>query len=289
MKRKWHFCLRVFVIALMIFAAVLAYFYFTSKKVTVTSYIAEVSIDKPIRIVQLTDLHNVEFGENNCDLIELVKAQYPDLIVMTGDMINREDENLAIVNALISNLVEIAPVYYGYGNHEYDWESNWGRDLHEELSDVGAIVLNNEFVDINVNEKRLRLAGYMGYYWQPHMLTKDKEQQEVEREFYGEFQNTDRYKILLNHIPTQWLDWEYIDRCHVNLVFSGHYHGGLIRIPFIERGLYAPYVGWFPPYTKGIYTGTEATCVLSAGLGSEYMIPRLNNPPEIVVVDLMPE
>lgn len=72
-------------------------------------------------------------------------------------------------------------------------------------------------------------------------------------------------------------------------MLSGHYHGGVIRIPVINQGVYAPYVGWFLSYTKGVYIGTQATCVLSTGLGSEQSIPKLNNPPEIVVVDLVPK
>ena len=84
------------------------------------------------------------------------------------------------------------------------------------------------------------------------------------------------------------IDWRYADDNLVDLVFSGHYHGGVMRIPILDQGLYAPYVGWFPPFTKGVFTGEQATCVLSAGLGNEYHIPRLNNPPEIVVVDLVP-
>ena len=267
--------------------AVLLYYYITSKELTVTCYTLQAPVSQPIRIVQLTDLHNAQFGEGNCELTARVAQQNPDLIVMTGDMLNREEESLEIVTDLISDLAEIAPVYYGYGNHETDWERNWNCDLHEQLSDAGAVVLNNDFIDLDVKGTEIRLAGYMGYYWQPHMMTHDEEQQKLERSFYKAFQDTDRYKILLNHIPTQWLDWNYIDVCHVNFVFCGHYHGGVIRIPFINRGVIAPYVGWFPPYTKGMYAGTEAVCVLSSGLGSEYAVPRINNPPEIVVVDFI--
>ena len=116
----------------------------------------------------------------------------------------------------------------------------------------------------------------------------DKEREKLEFQFFAEFEKTDRYKILLNHIPTAWLDWEYRNDYNVDLVFCGHYHGGQIRIPFIG-GLYAPYIGLYPPYTRGLYPGDPATVVLSAGLGSEGKIPRINNPGEIVCVDLIPE
>ena len=149
--------------------------------------------------------------------------------------------------------------------------------------------MDNEYIDVEIKGNKLRIGGYMGFYWQPHMMTVDPEQQEFEREFYRSFEDTERYKILLNHIPTQWIDWEYVNLCPVDLVFCGHYHGGVIRIPFTDQGVFAPYVGWFPRFTKGMDVGICSTCVLSVGLGSEHLVPRINNPPEIVVLDLVPE
>lgn len=287
-KKVLLFIIKILVALGALTVLILLYYYFTSKILTVTTYEEKTNIESSFRILQLTDLHNEEFGKNNSKLIKLVDKQKPDLIVMTGDMINYDDSDLSIIRHLITELNKTAQVYYGYGNHETKWEDKWGKDFHDELADTGAIMLNNEYLDIDIKGNKVRLAGYMGYYWQPHMMTKDKTQQQIERDFYGSFQDTDRYKILLNHIPTQWLDWNYIDKCHVDFVLCGHYHGGTIRIPFMERGLFAPYVGWWPPFTKGIFRGKETTCVLSTGLGTEHSIPRLNNPPEIVVVDFKP-
>ena len=128
----------------------------------------------------------------------------------------------------------------------------------------------------------------MGFYPIPHMTTDDEVQEKRELDFIEDYENTDRLKLLINHIPTGWVYWNYVDDNPVNVVFSGHYHGGVVRIPILDQGLYAPYEGWFPSFTKGVYTGEQATCILSAGLGNEYHIPRFNNPPEIVVVDLIP-
>lgn len=287
-KKVMRPILRVLVVLIPCLLVIVGYSYYISQNLAVVSYVIEAGITSPIRIVHLTDLHNAEFGENNCELVALVAEQEPDLIVMTGDMLNRDDEDLSIVTALISDLIEIAPVYFGYGNHESSWEDTWRRDLRAELTDAGAIVVNNDYADITLNGSDIRIGGYMGYYRQPHMMTQDEEQNAIELAFADEFEDTDRFKILLDHIPTAWLDWEYIDVFPVDIVFSGHYHGGLIQLPLIDQGLYAPYVGWLPPYTKGVFAGSAATCVLSAGLGSEHWIPRLNNPPEIVVVDLVP-
>ena len=129
----------------------------------------------------------------------------------------------------------------------------------------------------------------MAYYPVPHMSTHDETQQTLELAFAEDFENTNRLKILINHIPTGWVDWNYVNKYPVDIVFSGHYHGGMIRIPILNQGLYAPYVGLFPPFTKGVYTGQKATCILSAGLGIEHHIPRFYNPPEIMVVNLAPD
>lgn len=265
------------------------YCFIYMNKLIITSYTVETDLKNPVRIVQLTDLHQAEFGENNIELIKLVKEQTPDIIVMTGDMQNKNDSNSDMVCLLVEELSSIADVYYGYGNHEISWLTNFGSDLENKLTDAGAIVLNNSFSDISINGNMIRIAGFEGYYGTPHMTEQDKEKKEYELEFMRQFENTDKYKILLDHIPTSWVDWQYINKYPVDLVLSGHYHGGVIRIPVINQGVYAPYVGWFPSYTKGVYIGTQATCVLSTGLGSEQSIPRLNNPTEIVVVDLVPK
>ena len=275
-------------IGLILLLAVFLYYFISSLFLTVSNYTVEADVSEPIRVVQLSDLHNAQFGEQNSKLVSLVKEQAPDLIVMTGDMLNRDDPNTEIVEQLIRDLVPIAPVYFGYGNHETTWEANYQKDLHEIFSAAGATVLESEFVDVEINGQPLRIGGYMGYWWQTHMTTKDPEQQQREQQFFHDFRDTDRQMILLNHIPTSWLDWNYIDKAPAGVAFCGHYHGGTIRIPILDQGLFAPYVGWFPPYTKGVFEGKETTCVLSAGLGNEHHIPRVNNPSEIVVVDLFP-
>ncbi len=260
----------------------------TNKDLEVELYKVNAIIEAPIRILQLSDLHCSEFGDNNTELIELVKKQSPDIILMSGDMINRDDDDISVALNLISSLKEIAPVYYGHGNHEYMWMERTGTDLRHSITAAGAVLLDNEFVDIEVKGNQLRIGGYMGYYRIPWMFKRTEEETKEEYTFFDNFENTDRYKILINHIPTQWVDWDYTQH-PVNLVFSGHYHGGQWVLPGIG-GVYAPYIGFNPPFVKGVYHGKYATCVLSAGLGNEYSyLPRVNNPPEVVVVDLVPK
>lgn len=269
-------------------AAVILFFYIQSLFLRVENYTVQAHVAEPIRIVHLSDLHNREFGKNNEKLAAAVAAQEPDLIFMSGDMINRDDSDTETVTVLISDLSSVAPIYYGYGNHEKSWERNFGQDLRPILESAGAVVVDNDYRDTILRGTELRIGGYMGYYPVPHMTTNDDDQKALEIAFAKEFENTGRLKLLINHIPTGWVDWSYVNKYPVDIVFSGHYHGGVFRIPILDQGMYAPYVGWFPPFTKGVCEGDKATCILSAGLGNEHHIPRINNPPEIVVVDLIP-
>lgn len=262
--------------------------YRSTTELTVVNYSVNTDFSEQIRIVQLTDLHGYEFGENQSDLVELVMAQKPDLILMTGDMMDKSDEGAEDVCNLIGQLTTIAPVYYGYGNHEYEWMNRHGESLTPALTQAGAIVLDVEYTDVMVNDQMLRIGGYHGYYRQPGMYDISQEQWKKEMTFAEEFEDTDRFKILLCHIPTAWLDWEYIDKFPVDLVLAGHYHGGQVRLPLVG-GLYAPYVGLFPQYTEGIFGGEQATCILSTGLGASSGIPRVNNLPQIVVINLEAE
>ena len=285
-KRQLHTALLSVSILL---AATLLYGFVMSLFLHVETVSVKADVVSPIRIVHLTDLHNAQFGKNNEKLVDKVTAQKPDIIIMSGDMLNEDDPNHEIVTALISDLSSIAPVYFGYGNHEKHWEKTHGQNLRPLLEQAGASVVDNDYIDLELKGTSLRIGGYMAYYMVPHMSTHDEAQQALERAFAEDFENTDRLKILINHIPTGWVDWNYVNTYPVDIVFSGHYHGGMIRIPILNQGLYAPYVGLFPPFTKGVYTGQQATCILSAGLGIEHHIPRFYNPPDILVVDLTPK
>lgn len=254
----------------------------------VTKYSITQKITQKIRIVQLTDLHNAEFGENNSELVELVSSQNPDLIFMTGDMLNGVEENTEIVTELIRNLIKVAPVYFSYGNHEVKWERRFPQNLKVIFEEAGAIVLEMEYQDVDINGNKIRIGGYYGYYGYPEMVEQSKEKDQAELDFSYEFEDTERYKILLCHLPTTWLDLEKIDGSPVDLVFTGHYHGGQVKLPFVG-GVFSPNVGLFPEYTEGIFEGDLATCVLSTGLGSSTWIPRFYNPPEVVVIDSIPE
>lgn len=248
-------------------------------------------VNSSYRIVLVSDLHGARFGRGNSCLIEAIAEEKPDIIALVGDIIDARANKKAPERLceFISALTEIAPVYYGMGNHEYYYMKLHGEELREKIASAGAVIVDGNYVETELGSTQVRIGGYEGYYRTPHMNTDDEAQLEADRRFFEDFEDTESFKLLLNHIPTNWLDWDYRDRFPVDLVLSGHYHGGIVRIPFTEQGLYAPYVGFFPRYTRGCFEGEQATNVLGAGLAGANGFPRIFNPPEIVTVDVVPE
>ena len=273
-------------ILVLIFVLILGNIIYSNNHLTFSQHSVETDLSTPIRIIQLSDLHNKKFGENNKNLIKKILEQKPDIVVMTGDMVNSYQKDLTTVTSLIRELSKSIPVYFSLGNHEISYQQNFDVDLKEIFENTGAVVLDYEYADVSIKGNNLRIGGYYGYYRTPHLDTTSAEQKKIMSKFSNEFEDTDIYKLLLCHIPTTWVDWDGIDDYPVNLVLCGHYHGGQIRIPFVG-GLHAPYVGWFPKNTKGMFVGEKATCILTTGLGSGKKIPRINNPPEIVIIDLL--
>lgn len=277
-KNKWL----LIVLPILLFVI---YSIYCTYHIRISNYHIELESENAIRVVQLTDLHSKEFGKENRNLISIIKKQKPDLIFLTGDMIADDSSSITDYLSFVTKLTQIAPVYSSLGNDENSWAKNNNTDIKTLISEAGAKVLDNTYADLEINNIKIRIGGYYGYYGCPHMKNISKAEQEEEMVFFRRFEDTDRYKILLCHIPTEWLDWNYIDKYPVDLIFSGHYHGGIIRFPN-GVGLYAPYVGWFPKFTRGMFKGSQGVCVLSSGFATKNHIPRLNNCPEIVVVDI---
>lgn len=235
-------------------------------------------IENGFKIVQLSDLHNSRFGKENSRLIKTIEKEEPDLILMTGDMLNGYEERIDIVTDLIKQVSQIAPVYYSLGNHELEYMENQenGGMLEQKLEDAGAVVLEKEYIDTVIAGQQVRIGGVYGY-----VIARDWEDGSEQR-FMEDFQDTDRLKILMSHIPEGLLLWKSMEHWDVDLVFSGHVHGGQMRLPFIG-GLFDPEEGFFPTYTKGMYECGPGTMILSAGLGSSNGVPRINNLPDVVV------
>lgn len=242
----------------------------------------------PIRVVQISDLHNSIFGADNNRLIDMVKMQNPDIILMTGDLLNGDEEDISVSVNVISALHEIAPIYLSLGNHEIMYRQNFDTDPVKFFESAGAIVLDKEYVDLEVNGQQIRIGGIYGYCL-PEKYLKTGEANLQECQWMSDFQNTSRYTILMCHMPSAWLLNGGLDEWDVDSVFAGHTHGGQIILPFIG-GVYGPDFGFFPGELEGVYYSqrNDSALVLSRGLGSTQSVPRFNNIPEIVTVNFMP-
>lgn len=255
---------------------------FVSQKwISVTSYeYRNQKLTTSFKAVQLTDLHNYQFGKCNTRLIQKVRDQQPDVIFMTGDMLNDDEERTDILENIVRELSEIAPVYASLGNHEEAYISRQENEkLIQLMENAGAVVLDKEFRDTEIAGQQVRIGGVYGY------VLAGEWGDGSEQRFMEQFEDTDRLKILLSHMPEGLLLWRSMERWNVDLVFSGHVHGGQIRLPF-AGGLYDPEEGFFPTYTKGMFTCGYGAMILSGGLGSSRGVPRVNNLPELVVCEL---
>lgn len=286
-QHKW---LSAFALIVLLIAGILVgrNFYQSKHSLTCTSYrIQTDKVYEPISMVQITDLHNSIFGEGNQELIDLVTKQSPDLILITGDLLNSGETRTDIATDLITDLCGIAPVYISLGNHEVEYKQNYGTDIVQLYEAAGAVVLDRQYQDIEVNNMKIRLGGIYGYCL-PEKYLKTNEADPEECAFLSDFQNTDLYTILLCHMPVCWLINDGLDEWNVDCVFSGHVHGGQVILPIVG-GVYAPDMGWFPGKLQGLYSSADGNSmmILSAGLGSAEPVSRFNNIPEIVIVDIL--
>ena len=192
---------------------------------TTTLYTLSSTTISSLRIVQLTDLHNSEFGEENSRLIDAVRAQSPDLILLTGDLLNSDEQRMDIATNLIAKLCDIAPVYFSNGNHEIEYEDRYGVDIEGLYREAGAVVLEKEYQDITVKNQKIRLGGIYGYCL-PGKSMETGEADPEETAFLEEFQDTDLPKILMCHMPVCWMINGSLDDWDVDYVFAGHVHGG---------------------------------------------------------------
>ena len=288
MKIFHHKTLSIFMGIIVILTVILGCILYTSKYVltTISYRLQTTRLIPSLRILQLSDLHNSEFGTHNSRLISAVRAQSPDLILLTGDLLNSDEQRTDIATELITQLCDIAPVYCSNGNHEVEYQEKYGVDVDELYREAGAVVLEKDYRDITVKNQQIRLGGIYGYCL-PGKYLEIGEADLEETVFLEEFQNTDLPTILMCHMPVCWMINGSLDAWDVDYVFAGHVHGGEVILPFIG-GLYGPDLGWFPGRMEGIYTSGDhqKTLILSRGLGTNEMIPRFNNIPEIVVADI---
>lgn len=225
------------------------------------------------KIVQLSDLHGAEFGEDGMGLVEKVKELEPDMIALTGDFVTDEGD-LAAVKKLAGRLTELCPVYFVSGNHEFG--SGLAVKVRNILERAGVKYLSNEYLTISRGEDEILLGGVEDPLAYADMLSPDELAQKMNDAA------PDAFKILLGH-RNYWMT-EYPE-LPVDLIFCGHAHGGLIRIPGVG-GLIGTDRRLFPDFDAGEYNNGRYTLIVSRGLGNSVSIPRIFNRPEIVCVEL---
>lgn len=227
-------------------------------------------------IVQLSDLHGAEFGENNADLLQAVREAQPDYIFLTGDLLDRFRETpQSYAVSLCRQLMEIAPTYFVTGNHE--WALPGIRELKSAIRDTGTTVLTNQFVTLERGGDSILLAGIDDPNGFADQKTPEELAQEV-RETWG-----DGFWLLLAH-RNNFFENHY-SLLGADLVISGHAHGGLIRLPFTD-GLVGVERNLFPGYTAGFYEKNGTDLFVSRGLGNSGRTFRLFNRPQVAVLTL---
>lgn len=223
------------------------------------------------KIIHLSDLHNKSFGKNQSKLIAKINTLNPDIIVITGDIINshKKDTNNAFI--LLNELTKLYPIYYVPGNHEAR-RSDYQK-LLLNIENLGIIVLNNTTCSININNSKINIYGleYDFFNCKNHFSTDILKS--VDEKYFN---------ILLSHGPHYF---DYYAKFKFDLIFSGHEHGGQFRIPLIKKGIYAPSEGLFPKFSEGIHRKHNSTLIVSRGLGNSRFPFRLFNLPEILLIE----
>lgn len=228
------------------------------------------------KIAHLSDIHDKNWGET---LIAPIQEENPDIIVITGDLIDSNEPDIYSASLLIEELNKIVPIYFVTGNHEA-WSGHYDT-LKESLLNQSVNILDNEAIVLQRNGEELLLLGLKDSAFateDEHSLTIEARVQELSGQFDG-------FKLLLAHRPELF---ESYVRNDLNLVLSGHAHGGQFRLPFIG-GLIAPDQGLFPEYTSGVYEKNKTKMVVSRGLGNSIIPLRFNNRPELIFIELTNE
>lgn len=269
MKKKWFFLFAASLLALWIA--------WENTALECTDYvITDDSLPQSFdgfRIAQVSDLHNTSFGKDNAKLLALLQQQDPDIIVITGDIIDSRRTDMEVALQFAKQAVEIAPCYYVSGNHEARI-AEYPR-FRENLEQLGVVLLDDNTIILERNGEYINLMGIRD----PHFS-------DISESIYNRLKtmvkNVEGYKILLSHHPKPFNSYVLSG---INLVFTGHAHGGQFRLPYIGA-VWIPDQGLFPKYDAGVFTQDDTTMIVSRGLGNSVFPFRINNRPEVVLAEL---
>lgn len=236
-------------------------------------------IQNGFTIVQLSDLHSTSYGKNQKRLIQKIDNANADIILLTGDIVDDiNPEEAAYI--LLRDLVTKYPVYYVDGNHEV-WHDNTQK-IYQEIQAIGVHILDNTYEKVTINDDQVILAGIMD--------PSERKQRAKEATVIENLESTglkaldnESFTILLSHRPEYY---ELYGEYPVDLTLTGHAHGGQVRIPFLLNGVFAPDQGYKPEYAGGLYNMESYELVVSRGLSLNPRLPRVFNPPEVVIIQV---
>ncbi len=232
------------------------------------------------KIAQVSDLHNAVFGQDNENLLALMQEAQPDIIALTGDLVDSRHTDVDKALAFVKQAVQIAPTYYVTGNHEARLKEY--PLLESNLKALGVQVLRNAFVTIDKGGQLIHLAGMEDPTFYGIRLSKEEEAAIADSSLASIGQRDGTFTLLLSHRPELFENYKHHG---MDVALTGHTHGGQFRLPFIGA-LLVPSQGFFPKYDAGLYEEEGKTLIISRGLGNSIIPLRVFNRPELVVVTL---
>lgn len=261
------------------------------KFITVTYKTVSEKLREPITLVMLSDLHNRVFGHKNRDLLDKIKEEKPDMILIAGDLVlGKKEAPLKVPQEFLAEAVKLAPVCYAPGNHEQrmklypqTYGTEYGR-YEKRIQRLGVEFLENRTKCLKIKGQQVEVSGLvLPYKYYGKGRGGSLEVRDLER-LVGK-PSREYFHILLAHTPRYgkvYLNWGG------DLVFSGHYHGGVVRLPLLG-GVISPDLRLFPKFCHGEFTKGESRLIVGAGIG-EHTIPlRIFDPRELVVVKCLPK
>ena len=275
-------------IVILCLCMVIGYFlYISYYKAEVTDYeISSAKINNDVNIVMIADVHDYHCKVKD-EIVDRIEQLKPDIILCVGDIIDNESESDKSIIEFLNSLSEITDVYFSLGNHELEYHDS--KHLIKDIENTGAKVLDKEYQDIAVNGNTIRIGGMYDYAFSQE--TGDIDQETMKSDVYRfltEMKQTSSFQLMMAHRPDSFIfgnayKWDF------DLVVSGHYHGGQMILPYVG-GLYAPELGWFPEVDYGHYRLKDMDMIVTRGISSSgELLPRFNNPPEIVSITLKAE
>lgn len=232
------------------------------------------------KIAHLSDIHDRYLIQA---LTQPLESEKPDVIVITGDLLDSDEPDIEQAIELVEHLQNIAPVYFVTGNHEA-WSGKYEL-LEEGLVEAGVHILDNDKIELERDNEKIALMGVQDPSFEVGSKLLAEEGAVVETTLQTLSDDSDTYRILLSHRPELF---DVYLRNNIDLVLSGHAHGGQFRLPFIG-GLIAPDQGLFPDYTAGVYEDGGTHMIVSKGLGNSIIPIRFNNRAEIIFIELKSE